>query len=80
MRAPEVGEALVNAHARATTNALSGLNRFLRILGLEISKGNKELLVITEDEEDEEEEEKEEGVGGKGTEEQDGQGMRRMAL
>lgn len=57
LRAPEVGEALAQAHARAKSQARCGLNRFLRILQFKIV--NRELMIVVGTVEDEDEEEEE---------------------
>jgi hypothetical protein len=85
----EVGEALMQAHARANSQARCGLNRFFRILNLKVQKnirtGTKELVVAgTEEEEEDGEDTEDEEEEGKDTEVQDetegGQMVRRMAL
>jgi TATA-binding protein-associated factor Taf7 len=74
MRAPEVGEALVQAHARAKSQARCGLNRFIRILNLKVEK--KELMIVVgtvDDEEEEKSTEDEEGEEEESTEDEEGE-------
>ena len=56
MRKPDVAYALIKTHAGLKTQALSAVNRFLRILGLTVeanARGKKELVVVEESTEEE---------------------------
>ena len=56
MRKPDVAYALIKTHAGLKRQALSAVNRFLRIVGLAVeanARGKKELVVVEESTEEE---------------------------
>ena len=77
MRKPDVAYALIKTHAGLKKQALSAVNRFLRILGLTVetnARGKKELVVVEESTEEEEGQMSgsEEDTSGSEDEEEDG--------